>query len=161
MAIVTKNGMDSLDLRHKVPRNSVGHLNLRAAVAEPPYDSIASKAIVDRALNWVGRSKYDNNGWRSSPEYFDCSKLVAFAVTGDYERHGISTGTITTMSCFALVTSPKPGDIANRDRGLPDDHCGIYFRDGLMIHAPDDTDNVTIGYVDSSYVFYRYTGGLV
>lgn len=135
------------------------------------YDKIASQAIILRALMWVGKCGYATGG--CGPINFDCSGLVAYAITGEHRRY-FSTGgdpisnftTYTIQSrhdLFAEINDPLPGDIANYHLGSDDGHCGIVLREGLMVHAVNTTDKVSIGWINTvsfPYRYYRYLGGL-
>lgn len=108
------------------------------------YDANTGNAIVDRAYAALGTAY---NYGSCSPDAFDCSGFVSYALTGDYNRLGSTT---TFMSTYQQVTDPQPGDIA-----VNDGHCGIYVGDGQMVHAATYGVGVVEGPVQDGMIFVR------
>jgi cell wall-associated NlpC family hydrolase len=98
----------------------------------------SNRTIIDSALNklrtHVGKTWYVFSG--ATPAGWDCSGLVMWT----YKQMGISLEHRASKQAKAgfKVSSPKPGDIVVfRYKGSSDAyHVGIYYKDGLMIHAP-------------------------
>lgn len=125
---------------------------LEAAAYIPPnntppraYDEELGRTIVERANSWVGNADYVWGG--CSPGEFDCSGLVAYALTGQFKRMGSTLNFLT----WPRVGIPQPGDIA-----VNTGHCGIYIGNGYMIHAATFGVGVIVGPVQSGMVFVRY-----
>lgn len=114
---------------------------------------------VARAREWVGRGRYV---WCacSSDGAFDCSGLVAYAVTGRYQRIG-TTWTFWTNAggLYPDVTDyPQPGDVCVIHNSARQ-HCGIYTGGSYMIHAASPELGVIEGWFDrNAYRIVRYRG---
>ena len=114
---------------------------------------------VARAREWVGRGRYV---WCacSSDGAFDCSGLVAYAVTGVYRRIGTTWNFWNNAyGLFPDVTDyPQPGDICVVHTAARQ-HCGIYTGGSYMVHAADYDLGVIEGWFDRSvYHIVRYMG---
>ncbi len=114
---------------------------------------------IARAREWVGRGRYV---WCacSSDGAFDCSGLVAYAVTGQYRRIGTTWNFWTnSYGLYPDVTDyPQPGDICVVHNSSKQ-HCGIYTGGSYMIHAASPELGVIEGWFDRSvYRIVRYMG---
>lgn len=112
--------------------------------ANVAYDANTGNAVVDRAYANLGAA-YSYGA--CSPDAFDCSGFVSYALTGDYNRLGSTT---TFMQNYTQVTDPQPGDIA-----VNAGHCGIYVGDGNMVHAATYGVGVVEGPVQDGMIFVR------
>ena len=105
-------------------------------------------AAVQRALGEKGKPYQ----WGATgPDYYDCSGLVGYAITGTHNR----IGTTHTFMNYPKVTDPQPGDICVNSH-----HTGIYLGNGMMCHAPHTGDVVKEGPVHSDMIFVRYPGDI-
>ena len=129
------------DGTYTITDNSTPMTNGSANVA---YDANTGNAVVDRAYANLGAS-YSYGA--CSPDAFDCSGFVSFALTGDYNRLGSTT---TFMQNYTQVSDPQPGDIA-----VNAGHCGIYVGDGNMVHAATYGVGVVEGPVQDGMIFVR------
>ena len=134
-----------------------------------PFNAAVNRAILNRALSLIGKAAYVLN--TNGPTTYDCSSFVAFALTGKNQRvfgsvHFTTHTIMTNSQLFDQVSNPKPGDIVNYHQDSSHAHCGVYYREGLMINAANESDDVTISWIDTSshqsfpYLYYRYKGGL-
>lgn len=64
----------------------------------------------------------------SSPNAFDCSGLVSYALTGSFGHAYVSQD----FWSMPAVSDPQPGDVVACHAG----HCGLYIGNGQMIEAP-------------------------
>lgn len=112
--------------------------------ANVAYDANTGNAVVDRAYATLGA---DYSYGACSPDAFDCSGFVSYALTGDYNRLGSTT---TFMQNYTQVSDPQPGDIA-----VNAGHCGIYVGDGNMVHAATYGVGVVEGPVQDGMIFVR------
>ena len=120
--------------------------------------------IVDRAGQWIGNARYV---WAAcSPGQFDCSGLVAYAVTGAYRRIGTTWNFVTNTSVFKPICSagdwgnggPRAGDIVVCHNNSIQ-HCGIYTGGSYMIHAASYELGVIQGWFNRDiYQCVRYMG---
>lgn len=98
----------------------------------------SNSTIINNAINklktHVGKTWYAFSG--ATPSGWDCSGLVMWT----YEQMGIQLEHRASKQAHAgtVVSDPKPGDIVVfRYKGNSDAyHVGIYYKNGLMIHAP-------------------------
>lgn len=129
------------------------------AGADVGYDAGHNSRNVQRARQWVGVGRYV---WCAcSPDgAFDCSGLVAYAVTGVYSRIGTTwTFWNNNYGLFPDVSGyPQPGDICVVHTASKQ-HCGIYTGGSTMVHAADYDVGVVEGWFDRSvYKIVRYMG---
>lgn len=112
----------------------------------------SSSETVNRALGKLGCAYV----WGAAgPNTYDCSGLVGYALTGVEGNHWCTTSTIMSQSAgFKKISASEaqPGDIVCNSH-----HCGIYYGNGQMIHAPHTGDVVKIGKVHSGMQYFRYT----
>ena len=120
-------------------------------------------AIVDRAGKWIGNAQYV---WAAcAPGKFDCSGLVAYAVTGQYRRIGTTWNFVNDHSRFRPICSAgawngnaRAGDICVCHNSSIQ-HCGIYTGGNYMIHAASVSLGVIQGWFDRNiYQCVRYGG---
>ena len=120
-------------------------------------------AIVDRAGKWIGNASYV---WAAcAPGKFDCSGLVAYAVTGQYRRIGTTWNFVTNTSLFKPICSAgnwngnaRAGDICVCHTNSLQ-HCGIYTGGSYMIHAASYDLGVIQGWFNRDlYQCVRYMG---
>lgn len=136
---------------------------LRDNPSEPVYDPVVGKAIVDRAIRWVGIGTYVYGGFDYG--VFDCSSFVSYALTGriDYARWTTDNLDNDNSALFQTVSVPRPGDIVIDTThvigGHLREHCGIYVSPGVMVHAGNPGETVSFGYIDEYYRYRRYVGG--
>ena len=120
--------------------------------------------IVDRAGQWIGNARYV---WAAcAPGQFDCSGLVAYAVTGAYRRIGTTWNFVANTALFQPICGPgewgnggpRPGDIVVCHTNALQ-HCGIYTGGSYMIHAADYNLGVIHGWFNRDvYSCVRYLG---
>jgi len=117
------------------------------------YYATDGEKVVETAKSVIG-TPYDWGGvGRKEDEGYDCSGLVAYALTGKHERLGGTNAWINDPETWIPTNDPQPGDVC-----LSDHHTGIYIGDGQMIHAPDYGQTVDIGPVQSDMIYVKYNG---
>ena len=123
-----------------------------------PYNGAKNEANYRRAMEWVGNAQYV---WAAcSPGKFDCSGLVAYAVTGRYQRLGTTWNYWNNINgLFPDVSDyPKRGDICVCHTNALQ-HCGIYVSPGYMVHAAGESMGVIVGWFNQAiYKVVRYVG---
>ncbi len=125
--------------------------------------SNTGNAIVDRAGKWIGNAAYV---WAAcAPGKFDCSGLVAYAVTGQYRRIGTTWNFVNDHARFKPICSAgnwngnaRPGDICVCHNSSIQ-HCGIYTGGNYMIHAASYELGVIQGWFNRNiYQCVRFMG---
>lgn len=112
---------------------------------QPVDFPITGNPVVDRAYGELGKPYI----WGAcGPQGFDCSGLVSYCITGEYNYR---IGTTFTFRSLEKIDEPQLGDIC-----LNHNHCGIYIGNGQMIHAPMRYDIVRISPVQDNMIYVRY-----
>ena len=113
--------------------NCVSEVCREAAIKIDAQIAASVPESVKRAQSCLG-VPYGSGG--AGPDYYDCSGLVSYALTGEY-RHAYTSYDFWSMP---EVEDPQPGDVVACHAG----HCGLYIGDGQMIHAPQSGEDVRI-----------------
>lgn len=109
------------------------------------YGGLGNEVVV-RAANEKGKP-YQWGG--AGPDGYDCSGLVAYALTGQHSHRWTTYDYIT----WSRTDNPMPGDVCTTS-----EHCGIYIGNGKMIHAPQTGDVVKESNVQAGMIYVKYGG---
>ena len=136
-------------------KSSIEFANNHKDTPKGKYYANDGEKVVELAKSAMG-ADYVWGG--CSPDGYDCSGLVAYALTGKHERLGATQGWCADHDTWTPIDNPQPGDVC-----LSDHHTGIYIGkddNGVdqMVHAPDFGQVVQIGPVQGDMHYVRYNG---
>ncbi|MBQ9067593.1 MAG: C40 family peptidase [Eggerthellaceae bacterium] len=126
------------------------------AYTEPvvDYNVDLGSRVVDVALQFLGWP-YVWGGKSPASGGFDCSGFVSYCYSQAGSYAPSWTGALTTWGYG--VTDPQPGDVCiiHQESGAMNQHAGIYYGNGQMIHAATYGVGVIIGPVQAGMAFRR------